>query len=167
MEYWDIYDKDKKLTGRTMERNDWNMADGDYHLTVLGAVKRPDGRFLITQRKLNKQWAPGAWEVSGGGVSAGESSREAVFREVSEEVGLDLRQALSGGYVFTYRRDNPQEHNNYFVDVYCYEMNITEADVCLQASETEDFRFATVEEIKALADQGMFLHYDSIRQIFE
>ena len=46
-------------------------------------------------------------------------------------------------------------------------MNITEADVCLQASETEDFRFATVEEIKALADQGMFLHYDSIRQIFE
>ena len=30
-----------------------------------------------------------------------------------------------------------------------------------------DRRSSTVEEIKALADQGMFLHYDSIRQIFE
>ena len=23
MEFWDIYDKDKKPTGRTMKRNDW------------------------------------------------------------------------------------------------------------------------------------------------
>ena len=33
-EIWDIYDVDKQLTGRTMKRNDWNMKDGDYHLTV-------------------------------------------------------------------------------------------------------------------------------------
>ena len=25
----------KKRTGRTMERNDWNMKEGDFHLTVL------------------------------------------------------------------------------------------------------------------------------------
>ena len=41
-EIWDIYDVDKQLTGRTMKRNDWNMKDGDYHLTVLGIIKRPD-----------------------------------------------------------------------------------------------------------------------------
>lgn len=44
MELWDIYDKNKKLTGRTMVRNDWNMAPGDYHLTVLGVIQRPDGK---------------------------------------------------------------------------------------------------------------------------
>ena len=49
-EIWDIYDVNKQLTGRTMKRNDWNMKDGDYHLTVLGIIKRPDNTFLITQR---------------------------------------------------------------------------------------------------------------------
>ena len=29
MEYWDIYDKDKKLTGRTMKRNDWTLKDDE------------------------------------------------------------------------------------------------------------------------------------------
>ena len=28
MELWDIYDRNKKRTGRTMERNDWNMKEG-------------------------------------------------------------------------------------------------------------------------------------------
>ena len=60
-EIWDIYDVDKQLTGRTMKRNDWNMKDGDYHLTVLGIIKRPDNTFLITQRVLTKAWAPGHW----------------------------------------------------------------------------------------------------------
>ncbi|MFR6495309.1 MAG: NUDIX domain-containing protein [Ruminococcus sp.] len=28
--------------------------------------------YLITRRKLDKEWAPGWWEVPGGGVRAGE-----------------------------------------------------------------------------------------------
>ena len=55
MEYWDIYDEKKQKTGRTMKRNDWNMKPDEYHLTVLGVLKRPDGRYLITQRKLDKE----------------------------------------------------------------------------------------------------------------
>ena len=64
MEFWDIYDSDKKQTGRTMKRNDWNLKNGEYHLTVLGVIHRPDGRFLITRRVMTKAWAPGWWEVS-------------------------------------------------------------------------------------------------------
>ena len=90
MEFWDIYDKDKKPTGRTMKRNDWCLKDGEYHLTVLGVVARPDGTFLITKRVMTKAWAPGCWEVSGGAAQAGEESREAVLREVKEETGLTL-----------------------------------------------------------------------------
>lgn len=164
-EYWDIYDINKKLTGRTMLRNDWHMAEGDYHLTVLGVVRRSDGKYLITKRKANKQWAPGAWEVSGGGVQAGETSEEAVRREVGEETGLDVSQ-VKPEYVFTYRREDPHEANHYFVDVYRFNMDFDESDVHPQESETDGFQLATAEEIKALADQGRFLHYDSIRQVF-
>ena len=167
MEYWDIYDINRQLTGRTMLRNDWNMQPGDYHLTVLGVIHRPsDDTFLITQRVMTKAWAPGAWEISGGGVRAGESSGEAVYREILEETGINTSGA-AGGYVFSYRRDNPEEKNNYFVDIYRYEMEIRESDVRLQQEETAGYRFAGREEIRKLAEQGAFLHYDSIKRIFE
>ena len=66
MELWDIYDKDKNPTGRTMKRNDWCLKDDEYHLTVLGVVARSDHTYLITKRVMTKAWAPGWWEVSGG-----------------------------------------------------------------------------------------------------
>ena len=59
MEYWDIYDSNKKKTGRTMKRNDWILQEGEYHLSVLGVIRRADGRYLITQRVMTKAWAPG------------------------------------------------------------------------------------------------------------
>ncbi|MCR4746419.1 MAG: NUDIX hydrolase [Lachnospiraceae bacterium] len=165
MEFWDIYDEDKKLTGRTMKRNDWNMKEGDFHLTVLGAVKRRDGKYLITKRAMDKEWAPGAWEIPGGGVRAGESSEEAVKREILEETGIDVSSA-EGGYVFTYKRVNPEEKNNYFVDVYSFEMDFSEGDVKAQEEETNGFAIVGLDEIKVQAEKGQFLHYDSIKQIF-
>ena len=166
MEHWDIYDKNKQPTGRTMLKNDWCLADDEYHLTVLGVVARTDGKFLITKRVMTKRWAPGWWEVSGGAAMAGESSLEAVRREVLEETGLDVTDA-DGGYVFTYHRENPGEGDNYFVDIYKFIMDFDEADVKIQAAEADGFMLADAEHIKALADEGIFLHYDSIKRVFE
>ena len=165
MEFWDIYDEKKQKTGRTMKRNDWILKDGEYHLTVLGVVARPDKKFLITKRVMTKSWAPGWWEVSGGGVQAGEESLDAVCREVFEETGLDVTKA-KGGYQFTYKRENPGEGDNYFVDVYRFVMDFDESDVSPQEAETDGFMLATKEEIEAFAKEGIFLHYDSIKQVF-
>lgn len=162
MEFWDIYDENKQLTGRKMKRNDWCLKEGEYHLTVLGVIARPDGTFLITKRVMTKAWAPGWWEVSGGGVQAGESSEEAVRREVKEETGLDVRNA-EGGYAFTYKRVNPDEGDNYFVDVYRFVMDIDEKDVSFQEAEIDGHMFATREQIESFAKEGKFLHYDSIK----
>lgn len=166
MEYWDIYDSNKQKTGRKMKRNDWILKDGEYHLTVLGVIMRPDGKFLITQRVMTKAWAPGWWEVSGGAAMAGEESEEAVMREIKEETGLDVKGA-KGGYMFSYHRENPGEGDNYFVDIYRYEMDFDESDLKLQEAETLGYKLATPEEIKTLADEGIFLHYDSIKKVFE
>ncbi|MBP1545411.1 MAG: NUDIX hydrolase [Oscillospiraceae bacterium] len=166
MELWDIYDKDKKPTGRTMKKNDWCLKDGEYHLTVLGVIMRPDKKFLITQRVMTKAWAAGWWEVSGGAAMAGESSLEAVKREVKEETGLDVSNA-DGGYVFTYSRENPGEGDNYFVDIYRFEMDFDESDVSIQKEEALDWKLASPEEIAELGRQGIFLHYDSIKRVFD
>lgn len=166
MEFWDIYDANKQKTGRTMKRNDWCLKDGEYHLTVLGVIARTDGRFLITKRVMTKAWAPGWWEVSGGAAMAGEESEEAVKREIKEETGLDVT-GFDGGYLFTYKRENPGEGDNYFVDIYRYIGDFDEKDLNLQEAETDGYMFATVDEIKEFAAQGIFLHYDSIKQAFE
>ena len=166
MELWDIYNEKKEKMGRTLKRNDWNMKPDEFHLTVLGVLQRPDGKFLITKRRMDKEWAAGWWEVPGGGVRAGEESKEAAMREVKEETGIDVSNA-GGGYVFTYQRINPEEKNNYFVDIYKFVLEFDEKDVKVQDEEVAGFEIATVEQIKAYAKQGIFLHYDSIRQVFE
>ena len=166
MEFWDIYDKNKQKTGRTMKRNDWCLADDEYHLTVLGVVRRTDGKYLITKRVMTKQWAPGWWEVSGGAAMAGETSKEAVLREVREETGLDV-SGWEGGYQFTYHRENPGKGDNYFVDVYRFTGDFTEDDLHIQKEETDGCMLATLEDIQTFAKEGIFLHYDSIQEVFK
>ena len=63
MEFWDIYDSEKRVTGRKMLRNDWHMKPGDYHLTVLALIRDAAGRILITHviaavgyRELNNRF---------------------------------------------------------------------------------------------------------------
>ncbi len=165
MEYWDIYDSNKEVTGRTMKRNDWCLSDGEYHLTVLGIVKRTDNKYLITQRVMTKSWAPGWWEVSGGAVMAGEKSEDAVKREVMEETGLDVSDC-DAEYMLTYKRDNPGTGDNYFVDVYRFTLDFDESDVKPQESETLGYKICSLDEIKRLAGEGIFLHYDSIKEAF-
>ncbi len=166
MEMWDIYDADKKRTGRTMKKNDWCLKDGEYHLTVLGVVAHTDGRFLITKRVMTKGWAPGWWEVSGGAVQAGEDSKVAVLREVKEETGLDVAD-WEGGYLFSYKRENPGEGDNYFVDIYRFVSDFDEKEIQLQEEETDGYLLATRAQIKEFAAQGVFLHYESIKKAFE
>ena len=107
---------------------------------------------------MTKAWAPGWWEVSGGACQAGESSYEAVLREVKEETGLDV-SGCKEPYRFTYHRENPGEGDNYFLD-------FDESDLCLQEEETDGYQLATLDEIKEYAAQGIFLHYDSICKVF-
>ena len=166
IEFWDIYDKNKHLTGKTMKRNDWILQDGEYHLTVLGVIRRPDGKFLISQRVMTKSWAPGWWEVPGGACQAGETSYEAACREVEEETGLKVSEH-EGRLAYTYTRENPGKGDNYFVDIYLFEMEFEESDVHMQEEETLGFRIASLDEIKELAAQGIFLHYDSMKTVFE
>ena len=162
----EIYDENKERTGATMKHNDWNMKPGEFHLTVLGVLMRPDGKYLITRRRMDKEWAAGWWEVPGGGVRAGEDSKDAVIREIKEETGIDVTNA-EGGYAFSYKRVNPEEKNNYFVDIYKFVLEFDESDVKTQEEEVSGFAIADLNEIKRYADEGIFLHYDSIRQAFE
>jgi 8-oxo-dGTP diphosphatase len=57
-------------------------------VVVAAAVMVEGGRVLLTQRKAGTHLA-GAWEFPGGKVEAGEDPRDALRRELREEIGVD------------------------------------------------------------------------------
>ncbi|MES1981464.1 MAG: Nudix family hydrolase [Pseudomonadota bacterium] len=55
-------------------------------------LQRPDGAFLLAQRPADKIWA-GHWEFPGGKVEPGETPRDALLRELREELGIAVQTA--------------------------------------------------------------------------
>lgn len=159
----DIYDENRQRTGEARPRAGLKLGAGEYMLYVLALVENAAGKFLITQRSWDKSWGAGWWEVSGGGVLAGETSAAAVVREVGEEAGLDV-SAEPLVPVYSYQNVDAKHGDNYIVDIYHFHLNVTEADVTLQDSEAIDFKFASWDDISALAEQGHFLHYERLCQ---
>jgi 8-oxo-dGTP diphosphatase len=58
-------------------------------VVVAAGVIVENGRVLLTQRKAGTH-LEGAWEFPGGKVQAGEDPREALRRELREELGVDV-----------------------------------------------------------------------------
>jgi mutator protein MutT len=58
-------------------------------LVGVGAIIFRDDAVLLIQRGREPSY--GKWSIPGGAVELGETLQEAVFREVSEEVGLEVR----------------------------------------------------------------------------
>ena len=86
MEFNDIYDKDRNLTGRVHRRGSrWKA--GEYGLVVCVWVYDGKGNILLTRRAKGKSFA-GTWENSGGAAQAGENSIRAIVRELEEETGF-------------------------------------------------------------------------------
>ena len=162
----DIYGKDRVRTGKSRPRDGLFLQEGEYMLYALALVENARGEFLITQRALDKSWGAGWWEVSGGGVLSGETPQQAIVREVGEETGLDVsREPLVP--VYSYENVDLARGDNYIVDIFHFYLNVSAEDVTLQDSEAIDFKFASWDEIAALAEKGTFLHYERLCQALE
>lgn len=157
----DVYDADRRPTGRVIDRRSQRLGQGQYMLYAIVVVCDAQGRMLITRRALDKAWAAGWWEVPGGGVCAGETTRDAAIREAGEEVGLDLTRGTLE-LLWSYRNDDPGYSDNYFADIYRATLDFSAADVRLREREATDFTLASWDEVRELAQQGRFLHYERL-----
>jgi 8-oxo-dGTP diphosphatase len=59
---------------------------------AVGVLIREDGAFLLTSRPAGKPYA-GYWEFPGGKVEQGESTLDALCRELQEELGIEVSVA--------------------------------------------------------------------------
>jgi len=60
---------------------------------AVGVLIRPDGDFLLTSRPEGKVYA-GYWEFPGGKLEPGESVEQALYRELVEELGIQVVQTV-------------------------------------------------------------------------
>lgn len=162
----DVYDHDRNRTGITIPREGAFLQEGQFMLYVLALIEAPDGRFLVTQRSLEKHWGAGWWEIPGGGVRAGETTLDAVRREVPEETGLTVSgEGLTP--IYSYENVDLKRGDNYIVDFYHLHLDFMADDVQLIDGEAVDYRLCTWEDICHLNEESTVLHFNRIREALE
>ena len=148
MEYQDLYDKDGNKTGeivlRTKEKN--NYPEDRYVKIVIIFIKNSEGKFLLqlTSKEKNSVMA-----ATGGHVQAGQSSIEAIYAEVNEELGIDISHddvKMLGSYL----------KQRAIVYVYFLGKDIDLNDITLQVEEVENVNWYTIDEIEHFIDEGTF-----------
>lgn len=141
MELNDIYDENRNLTGR-LHRRGKPWKSGEYGLVVCVWVYDGAGHILLTRRAAEKSFA-GTWENSGGAAKAGETSRQAIARELFEETGI--RAGEEEFELLTTVRDK-----NMFYDHYCLRRSTPLEQIVLLPGETDGVRWADFDEIHEL-----------------
>ena len=138
MEWNDIYDENRNLTGRVHKRGTpWK--NGEYGLVVCVWVHDGHGKLLLTRRAKGKSFA-GTWESSGGAAKAGEDSLSAVVRELYEGTGI---RADKDDFEFL---GSDRDRNNYF-DHYCLKNATPLEQIVLLPGETDGAKWVTFRQV--------------------
>ena len=141
MEFNDVYDKNRQLTGKRHRRGTrWN--DGEYGLVVCVWVYDGKGNLLLTRRAPGKSFA-GTWENSGGAAKAGETSLQAIRRELFEETGIAAEESE-----FELLCSDKDAHM--FYDFYCLRREVPLRDIKLLPGETDAVQWASFDQIHEL-----------------
>lgn len=162
MELWDVYNSDRTKTGKTMVKGE-QFENGAYHLVVHACIFNSKGEMLIQQRQPFKAGWPNMWDITvGGSALSGETSQDAIERELFEELGLKI----------SFKNVQPSLTVNFdagFDDVYLIEKDVDLNSLVLQYEEVKQVKWATLEEIISAIDDSTFIPYykSLIRLYFE
>ena len=144
-EWNDIYDENRCLTGRLHLRGTpWET--GEYGLVVCVWIYDGRGHVLLTRRAKGKSFA-GTWENSGGAAKAGETSREAIARELFEETGIQAEPE-------EFELLASEKDRNLFFDHYCLKRQVALKDIRLLPGETDDVMWASFGKVRWMIRTG-------------
>lgn len=148
MEIWDLYNRAGEKTGETHIRGQQVPKDR-YHMVIHFWVVNSEGHFLTQQRSNKTESKQGLWANTGGSATTGETSLEAMKREVEEEIGYKIPDDAKLKVLKRFWRDV------YFTDVW-----ILEADVPLNefnpGEEVSQVIYRSQAEIEEMVKQKSF-----------
>ena len=145
MELWDLYDKNRNLTGKTQIRCE-KIEKGYHHL--VGTINTK-GKILLTQRHPSKNHGL-LWECTRGAVTAGENSLDGAIRELYEETGLKVKKE---NLILI----NTSLIDNYIMDTFVNKYDFKLEDITLQKIEVVDAKVVTIEEFEEMNRHGLIV----------
>ena len=144
-EYWDIYDANRKKTGRLAERGVTELKFGEeYHIVVSAIIMNSKNEILISQRAPHKGLGL-QWEFNGGSILAGETSLEGILRELKEELGLEFSKKEAIYFKEVRGRRFPN-----FKDMWLFKKDIDIKDVKFNDGEAIDVKWVNIEEFEEM-----------------
>lgn len=154
MEFWDVYDKNRRPKGyKIMRGSDRRLGRDEYHLTAHVCLITDDGRMLIQKRAEHKGAWGGLWDITAGGsVLAGENTAEGAERELLEELGISAPLSAAMPIMTFY-------HGDCISDYFLLSGDVDVTLLKLQKSEVDDAKYATREEVLAMIRDGSFIPY--------
>ena len=153
MEFFDLYDRDRIKTGKTLARGGEPVPEGLYRMVVHICIFGSDGKMLIQQRQPFKDDWSGLWDISVGGCSvAGDTSLSAAIREVSEEIGVCLKEN-------ELRRVFTIQTEHVFDDIYVVSKNIDITALSLQPEEVARVTWADIDTVKDMLRREEVIPY--------
>lgn len=153
MELWDIYDKDRNLTGKVIPKGT-ALEENEYRINIRLAIFNDQDEMLIQKRQTIKQKYPNFWDVSvAGNAMHGEISEETVERELKEELGLEHDFSNERPMITIHRKHG-------FTDIYILNLNVDINSLKIQHEEVQSVIWATKQEIFQLMDEGKFIPYN-------
>lgn len=105
------------------------MPPGEYHLIAFVWIFNSRGQLLLTKRSPQKESYPNLWETTGGAAITGETSRDAIVRELREETGI---RAEPEEFVFL----DSVRGKSWFSDTYALRRDVLLSEVVFQPGET-------------------------------
>ena len=122
-------------------------AVGRFYGGIGALITAPDGRYLLLRRSADKDYAAGAWESVTGRVDQGEGFEDALRREVGEEIGVALQDAVMIGTTHFYRGAPLAENELIGVVFLC---TIADPQAIRISDEHSESRWLTAAEAIAL-----------------
>lgn len=146
MELWDVYDRNRTPLHRTHQRG-VPMPKGTYHIVVFVWIVNSRGQLLLTKRAPEKEVYPDFWAVTGGSALAGETSLQAIRRELFEETGIAAEDSELE-FLATFERTTS------FSDTYLLQKDVPVEALVMQEGETCGAMWVGRAEFEAMIRNG-------------